>query len=74
MLGHSIYSPQKNNQYHEGIKQIPYVLQYGQPCHVGLSKMNLPPALLEHVESDEDLQRIIERAEVVVAPQQQVRC
>jgi hypothetical protein len=35
--------------------------------------MNLPPALLEHVESDEDLQRIIERAEVVVAPQQQVR-
>jgi hypothetical protein len=36
----------KNNRYHEGIKQIPYVLRYGQPCRVGLSRMNLPPALL----------------------------
>ncbi len=37
----------KNNIYHEGIKQIPYVLRYRQPCRVGLSLMNLPPLLLQ---------------------------
>jgi hypothetical protein len=48
----------KNNRYHEGIKQIPYVLRYGQPCRVGLSKMNLPPGLLSQLESEEDLEAV----------------
>ena len=47
----------KNNRYHEGIKQIPYVLRYGQPCRVGLSRMNLPPALVDQLQSEEQLGR-----------------
>ncbi len=57
----------KNNRYHEGIKQIPYVLRYGQPCHVGLSLMNLPPALLQNLWTEEDLEEAMEQAKVLVA-------
>ncbi len=57
----------KNNRYHEGIKQIPYVFRYGQPCRVGLSRMNLPTVLLGSVQTEEDLDRVLNEASVVVA-------
>jgi len=57
----------KNNRYHEGIKQIPYMLRYDQPCHVGLSRMNLPTVLLGSVQTEEDLDRVLNKASVVVA-------
>jgi len=57
----------KNNRYHEGIKQIPYVLRYGQPCRVGLSRMNLPPLLLNGIQTEEQLQEALEQATVFVS-------
>jgi hypothetical protein len=48
----------KNNRYHEGIKQIPYVLRYGQPCRVVLSRMSLPPAILNQLHSEEELEEV----------------
>jgi hypothetical protein len=57
----------KNNRYHEGIKQIPYVLRYGQPCRVGLSRMNLPAGLLSQLQSEEDLEAAMEEASVITA-------
>jgi hypothetical protein len=57
----------KNNRYHEGIKQIPYVLRYEQPCHVGLSRMNLPPLLLNGIQTEEQLQEALEQATIFVS-------
>jgi hypothetical protein len=57
----------KNNRYHEGVKQIPYVLCYGQACRVGLSKMNLPAALMSTLTTEEDLERVLNEATVVVS-------
>ncbi len=68
--GHGAFSllpTKKNNRYHSGIKQIPYVLRYGQPCRVGLSRMNLPPAMLQQLRSEEDLEEAMEQARVLVA-------
>jgi hypothetical protein len=59
----------KNNRYHEGIKQIPYVLRYGQPCRVGLSRMNLPPALVNQLQSEEQLEEVMAQATIITAPQ-----
>ena len=36
-VGIHFVAHQKNNRYHAGIKNIPYVLQYGQACRVGLT-------------------------------------
>ncbi len=58
----------KNNRYHEGIKQIPYVLRYGQPCRVGLSRMNLPPALVNQLQSEEQLEEVMAQATIITAP------
>jgi hypothetical protein len=55
------------NRYHEGIKQIPYVLRYGQPCRVGLSLMNLPPALLQKLVTEEGLEEAMKQTKVLVA-------
>jgi hypothetical protein len=66
---HFIAHTKKNNQYHEGIKQIPYVLRYGQPCRVGLSRMNLPAGLLSQLQSEEDLEAAMEEASVITATQ-----
>jgi hypothetical protein len=57
----------KNNRYHEGIKQIPYVLRYGQPCRVGLSRMNLPPLLISNLTTEEDLEAVINDATVLIS-------
>ncbi len=59
----------KYNCYHEGIKQILYVLRYGQPCRVGLSRMNLPPGLLSQLETEEDLDAVMAKASIITAPQ-----
>jgi hypothetical protein len=57
----------KKTRYHEGIKQIPYVLRYGQPCRVGLSRMNLPAGLLSQLQSEKDLEAAMEQASVITA-------
>jgi hypothetical protein len=57
----------KNNRYHEGIKQIPYVLRYGQPCRAGLTRMNLPPDLLRTLETEEYLEGVMDQAVVITA-------
>jgi hypothetical protein len=46
-VGIHFVAHQKNNRYHSGIKNIPYILRYGQACKVGLSHMNLPGSLLQ---------------------------
>jgi hypothetical protein len=53
--------------YHKGIKQIPCVLRYGWPCHVGLSLMNLPPAFLGKLVTEEDIEEAMEHVKVMVA-------
>jgi hypothetical protein len=59
----------KNNRYHKGIKQIPYVLRYGQPCRVELTRMNLPPDLLNPFQSEEELEEVMAQATIITAPQ-----
>jgi hypothetical protein len=66
-LGIQFIGHMKKNRYHEGIKQIPYVLRYGQPCRVGLSRMNLPPLLLNGIQTEEQLQEALEQATVFVS-------
>ncbi len=57
----------KKNRYQEGIKQIPYVPMYDHPFCVGLSRMNLPPALLQKLATEEDLEDAMEQAKILVA-------
>jgi hypothetical protein len=45
------------------MKQISYVLQYGQPCRVILSEMKLPPGLPSKLQTEKDL----ETAMVIIA-------
>jgi hypothetical protein len=58
---------QLNNRYHAGIKNIPYALQYGQACRVGLSHMNLPENLLQKLEKEENLNSVLAEAQVLMA-------
>jgi hypothetical protein len=56
----------KNNWYHEGTKQIPYVLHYGQPYCVDLSRTNLSPGLMQKVTTEGELQEAMDQAAILV--------
>jgi hypothetical protein len=66
-VGIHFMAHQKNNRYHAGIKNIPYVLRYGQACRVRLSHMNLPDSLLQKLETEEDLNSAMAEAQVLMA-------
>jgi hypothetical protein len=66
-VGIHFVAHKKNNRYYDGIKNIPYVLRYGQACRVGLSCMNLPENLLQKLETEEDLNSAMAEAQVLMA-------
>jgi hypothetical protein len=69
LIGYGVFSlqPTKNNRYHAGTKQIPYVLMYSQLCHFGLSRMNLSPAIMQYLYSEDDLEEAIKHGRVMLA-------
>ncbi|XP_043473980.1 KRAB-A domain-containing protein 2-like [Leptopilina heterotoma] len=49
----------KNRAFHSGIKQSPYRAMFGIDPRVGLATSNLTKDILENIEEEEDLQRVI---------------
>lgn len=50
----------KNRAYHSGIKQSPYKAMFGIEPRVGLSTTSLPPELINDIQDEDDLQKLIE--------------
>ena len=49
----------KNQAYHEGLKCSPYEAMFGQPMKVGLKTSNLPDEAVESLQTEEDLDILI---------------
>jgi len=58
-LGCHFVASEKNNRFHEGVKNTPYVLMYGQRMRVGLSSLNLSPELLSKLETEDQLRSLL---------------
>jgi len=55
---------QKNNRFHKGIDAIPYEVQYGSKCKIGLADCLLPTWFFnEDVMNEEDLERVLQISE-----------
>ena len=55
---------QKNNRFHKGIDAIPYEVQYGSKCKIGLADCLLPTWFFnEDVMNEEDLERVLHISE-----------
>lgn len=50
----------KNRAFHSGIKRSPYEALFGCKARVGLSTSSLPDDVLQDVETEEELEKIIE--------------
>lgn len=50
----------KNTVYHSGIKSTPYQAMFGTKARVGLKDSNLPPESYEDIETEEELEKIIQ--------------
>ena len=50
----------KNSRYHSGIGQAPYEAMFGQPPKVGIKGGNLPDSIADKINSEEELQQVIE--------------
>ncbi|XP_072393262.1 KRAB-A domain-containing protein 2-like isoform X2 [Diabrotica undecimpunctata] len=49
----------KNRTYHAGIKRSPYKAMFGSEIKVGLQSSSLPKEVMEGIETEEDLEKII---------------
>ena len=49
---------QVNTQYHETVKNVPYVLTLGQCPHIGISNLPVDPSILDALHTDAKLNMI----------------
>lgn len=50
----------KNRAYHQGIKRSPYEAMFGCPAKVGLKSTSLPENVINDIESEEDLMKLLQ--------------
>lgn len=62
----------KNRAFHEGIKQTPYEALFGTRMKLGLKTSNLPTESVEQLETEEELEQLLEGIHTANSPHSKV--